>query len=102
MSENDNIIDVTVANDPATPELSTWDKVVNWIGEHKTLCIVSVIGLPIVLVWIGAKAFSKTNTVEVEKLPDPTIMDRYDRIPKSSTENIEYKYVLKPEFREQK
>ena len=80
-------------------EKSKFEKALDWARDHKGLAIASVIGAPIALLWIGAKAFSKTETVTVEKLPDPTIMDRYDRIQVEEHSYTDYKYVLKPEYR---
>ena len=77
-----------------------WESVVDWIANHKLICCLSVIGIPILLIWFGAKLFSTTDTVEVEKLPDPTIMDKFDRIPVKETSFTEYEYVLKPEYRD--
>ena len=77
-----------------------WEGVVDWIANHKLICCLSVIGIPILLIWFGAKLFSTTDTVEVEKLPDPTIMDKFDRIPVKETSFTEYEYVLKPEYRD--
>ena len=80
-------------------EKSKFEKALDWAKDHKKAVIASVIGAPIALLWIGAKAFSKTETVTVEKLPDPTIMDRYDRVPVEEHSYTDYKYVLKPEYR---
>ena len=67
-----------------------WESVVDWIANHKLICCLSVIGIPILLIWFGAKLFSTTDTDEVEKLPDPTIMDKFDRIPAKETSFTEY------------
>ena len=99
MQDNEYSYDYNASTDVQKPEPGTWLKIAQWIGEHKVICIVSLIGLPILLVWLGAKIFSKTNTVTVEKLPDPTIMDKYDRIPVTEHSYIDYEYVLKPEYK---
>lgn len=76
-----------------------WESVVDWIANHKLICCLSVIGIPIILIWFGAKLFSSTETVEIEKLPDPTIMDKFDKIPVSEISHTTYEYVLKDEYR---
>lgn len=96
--EDDIEMDKTIE---VTPSTDTWSRITNWIGNHKIACVCSVIGAPILLVWLGAKIFSKTitETVEVEKVPDPTIMDKYDRVPIAEHTYTEYNYVLKDEYR---
>lgn len=59
-------------------ELSLWQRILQFVAEHKILSIVTVIGLPVLMFIIGAKCCSKT----VEKLPDPTLMDKFDLVPK--------------------
>ena len=89
---DDDIIEVTKS------EETKFDKVVNWVKNHKAASIAAGVGAFFTSMFIGAKAFSKTKTVEVEKLPDPTIMDKYDRIPVDETTYVNYKYVLKDEY----
>jgi len=87
VEEYDDLDDIPVKED------NLWDKIVEWIAGHKVLFIVTVIGLPVLLFVLGAKLFSKT--VEVEKLPDPTVMDRFDCVPQDMTTYTTYKFVPK-------
>ena len=80
-------------------EQSTTDKVLDWVKDHKKELAVGTAASLISLL-IGKKLFSKTEIKEVEKLPDPTIMDMYDRIPVEENSYINYKYVLKDEYKE--
>ena len=83
-----------------TTEKTAYEKVIDWAKDHKTATVIGAIGAVAASVFVGGKIFSKTNTVEVEKLPDPTIMDKYDRIPVEEHSYTDYKYVLKPEYRD--
>lgn len=91
---------VNDTQDTIDEDKSWYDKAIDWARDHKVGAIAGVIGGAVVSTWIGAKAFSKKTVVEVEKLPDPTIMDKYDRIPVEEHTYTDYKYVLKPEYRE--
>ena len=84
-----------------TVEKSTYEKIIDWASEHKVAAIAGAAGAVIGSVFLGGKLFSKTNTVEVEKLPDPTIMDKYDRVPVEEHSYIDYKYVLKDEYKDE-
>ena len=100
--QDEVLYDDDVVNDTQdTVEDKSWyDKAIDWARDHKVRAIAGVIGGAVVSTWIGAKAFSKKTVVEVEKLPDPTIMDKYDRVPVEEHTYTDYKYVLKPEYRE--
>lgn len=103
MSEFDEFNDDVVDDDDdvievSRPEEDKFDKVVNWVKENKVKAALAGVGAFLGSMFLGAKAFSKTKTVEVEKLPDPTIMDKYDRIPVDETTYTNYKYVLKDEY----
>ena len=80
-------------------EQSTTDKALDWVKAHKKELAVGTAASLISLL-IGKKLFSKTEIKEVEKLPDPTIMDMYDRIPVEENSYVNYKYVLKDEYKE--
>lgn len=82
-------------------EKSKFEKALDWAREHKIASIAGAVGTVVASVFVGGKLFSKTKTVEVEKLPDPTIMDKYDRIPVEEHSYTDYKYVLKPEYRDE-
>lgn len=84
-----------------TEKSSKYEKALDWAKDHKVTVIAGGVGALIGSVFVGAKAFSKTNTVEVEKAPDPTIMDKYDRIPVEEHSYTDYKYVLKPEYQDE-
>lgn len=85
-----------------TVEDKSWyEKTLDWAKDHKVASIAGVIGGAVISTWIGAKIFSKKTVVEVEKLPDPTIMDKYDLIPVEEHTYTDYKYVLKPEYRDE-
>lgn len=96
---NDDIDDVNDVNDTPETEKRTVDKILDWAKDHKKELIVGSVAGAIGTI-LGAKALSKTEIKEVEKLPDPTIMDKYDRVPVEEHSYIDYKYVLKPEYRE--
>lgn len=100
--ESDEVLyDENVNDTQNTVEDKSWyDKAIDWARDHKVGAIAGVIGGAVVSTWIGAKAFSKKTVVEVEKLPDPTIMDKYDRVPVEEHTYTDYKYILKPEYRE--
>lgn len=104
MTENENVVDdiddVDVVNDTPDTEKRTIDKVLDWAKDHKKELIVGSVATAIGTI-LGAKCLSKTEIKEVEKLPDPTIMDKYDRVPVEEHAYIDYKYVLKPEYREE-
>ena len=82
-------------------EKSKFEKAIDWIKDHKAASIAGAAGTVLASLFVGGKLFSKTKTVEVEKLPDPTIMDMYDRIPVEEHSYTDYKYVLKDEYRDQ-
>lgn len=97
--DNDNTIEVTPIQEDEEFEMvpeTRWDKVCNWIADHKIVVICSVIGLPILAFVLGCKLLSKTTEVEVQ--PEPGLMDRYDAIPVRTMSTTEYEYQLKPEF----
>ena len=95
----EDVVDIDeIESEEETAEKSVFDKAIDWAKDHKVAAIAGAVGTVLGSVFIGAKAFSKTNTVEVEKLPDPTIMDKYDRIPVEEHSYTEYKYVLKDEY----
>lgn len=82
-------------------EKSKFEKALDWAKNHKIASIAGAVGTVVASIFVGGKLFSKTKTVEVEKLPDPTIMDKYDRIPVEEHSYTDYKYVLKPEYRDE-
>ena len=85
-------------DDDEVVEESKLTKVLNWAKKNKKgLIIGGVAGLVGTL--LGGKLFSKTETKEVIKEPDPTIMDKYDRIPVEEHSFIDYQYVLKDEYK---
>jgi len=108
MNENETIQDevlydeeVNDTQETTVEDKSWYEKTLDWARDHKVASIAGVIGGAVISTWIGAKAFSKKTVVEVEKLPDPTIMDKYDKIPVEEHTYIDYKYVLKPEYQEE-
>lgn len=89
-------------NDPKAEKKETaYDKAVAWAGDHKAATIAGVVLATVGAALIGGKIFSKTETKTVVKEQDPTIMDKYDRIPVEEHSFIDYKYVLKPEYRDE-
>ena len=102
MDENNELeLEELEVEDTKQEKKDWWVSVIDWAANHKLICCLSVIGIPIILIWFGAKLFSTTETVEVEKLPDPTILDKYDRIPVAEHSMTEYAYVLKDEYKQQ-
>jgi len=96
--ENTVAEEIANATTQEETEKSKYEKALDWAKDHKVGVIAGGVGAVIVSVFVGAKAFSKTT--EVEKAPDPTIMDRYDKIPVEEHSYTDYKYVLKPEYQE--
>lgn len=97
--DNDKIIEVAPVDNEEEFEFepeTKWDKVLNWVAAHKVLVCCTVIGLPILAFVLGWKLLSKTTEVEV--LPEPGLMDKYDAIPVRTMSTTEYEYQLKPEF----
>ena len=84
----------------AKEEKSTYDKIVDWARDNKGLAIAGAVGTVVISALVGGKIFSKTNVVEKQIMPDPTIMDKYDRVPVKESSYIDYQYVLKPEYRD--
>lgn len=99
--ENTVAEEIANATTQEETEKSKYEKALDWAKDHKATVIAGGVGALIASVFVGAKAFSKTNTVEVEKAPDPTIMDKYDRIPVEEHSYTDYKYVLKPEYQDE-
>lgn len=91
---NEDVID-----NETVEEKKPIDKVLDWVKGHKKELIIGSVAGTIGTI-LGAKALSKTEIKEVEVAPDPTIMDKYDRIPVEEHSYVDYKYVLKKEYRE--
>lgn len=77
-------------------EKSWYEKALDWAKDHKALVIVGAVFLPITLIFLGAKMFSKTKTIEIAATPDPTIWDQYQAVPTSKEEYIKYDYIPVP------
>lgn len=98
-SEDESFVD-DFEDDDEVVEENKLTKILNWAKSHKKgLIIGGVAGLVGTL--LGGKLFSKTEIKEVIKEPDPTIMDKYDRIPVEEHSFIDYKYVLKDEHKDE-
>ena len=102
-NENDNILDLDdkFEDEPevVTESKSPVDKVLDWIKNHKKEVAIGA-GATTVGIILG-KVFTKPEIKEVEVLPDPTLMDKYDRIPIEEHTYIDYKYILKDEYKEE-
>jgi len=99
-TEDEQFIDDFEDDDEEVVEESKLTKILNWAKDHKKgLIIGGAAGLIGTL--LGGKLFSKTEIKEVIKEPDLTIMDKYDRIPVEEHSFIDYKYVLKDEYKDE-
>ena len=92
-------VDAETVNDTqeTEKEKDNFDKVSDWVKNHKLAAVAGAAGTLIASVFVGAKAFSKTKVVE--KKPDP-IMEHYDKVPIEEHAYTDYKYVLKPEYQD--
>ena len=97
---NEPIEDYEDHDEKEVKEKTAYDKALAWAGDHKAATIAGAVLATVGAALIGGKIFSKTETKTVVKEPDPTIMDKYDRIPVEEHSFVDYKYVLKPEYRE--
>ena len=97
-NNNDYEIDDFDEFDDEPIKLSWYEKAINWAAGHKTAVCASVIGLPILLICLGAKMFSKTETVEVA--PDPSVLERYNLCPKETIATTTYEWILKEESKD--
>lgn len=97
---NEPIEDYEDHDEKAEKKETAYDKAIAWAGNHKAATIAGAVLTTVGAALIGGKIFHKTETRTVIKEPDPTTMDKYDRIPVEEHSFIDYKYVLKPEYRE--
>ena len=95
MSDEQNIIDAKVNSDGrAEEEKSLFDTCVDWVKNHKVICILGVIFFPITLIVIGAKLFSTQTTIEIEKeVAPPSCTDGYKKVPVSTYVETHYDWV---------
>lgn len=94
---DDNVQDYEINEEGYAVQPKTWyEKGLDWCKEHKLIVCLSVIGLPVIAAFAGAKLFGKTKIVEKE--PDPTIFDRYNQVPVRTMTTTEFEYVLKDEY----
>ena len=94
--EEDDIIDLDdgFEDEVEIAEEDNFHKALRWAGGHKTICIASVILLPLFLMWLGAKMFS-THTIEQVEVTPPGPLDDYVRVPVSETVKTTYTWVRK-------
>lgn len=89
--DEDNVIDL---EDEVELTEDNFHKALRWAGDHKAVCIASVILLPLFLMWLGAKMFS-THTIEQVEVTPPGPLDDYVRVPVTETVKITYTWVRK-------
>ena len=97
---NEPIEDYEDHDEKVEKKETAYDKALAWAGDHKAATIAGAVLATVGAALIGGKIFSKTETKTVVKEQEPTIMDKYDRVPVEEHSFIDYKYVLKPEYRE--
>ena len=95
---DDEVIISSNEEETVTEKSGAVDKFLNWLKNHKKEVAIGA-GATTVGIILG-KIFKKPEIKEVEVLPDPTIMDKYDRVPVEEHCYTDFKYVLKPEYRE--
>lgn len=77
-------------------EKDWFDSLLDWCGEHKIAVCLSLIGLPLFLIWFGARCFS-THTTETEQIEvkEPTPFDDLTPVPVKTTTTTTYEWVPK-------
>ena len=96
----DDEVDINLDDeDEVIEDEKPWKKFLDWIKNHKKEVAIGAGATTLGLV-LG-NVLKKPEIKEVEKLPDPTIMDKYDRIPVEEHTYTDYKYVLKPEYQDE-
>ena len=91
VSDDNRVSEVTDKN-----ETDWFTDLLAWCGEHKAVVICSIVGLPLFLIWFGAKIFS-THTVEQVEVEVPAEEPYSDmvQVPVHTTVTTEYEWVPK-------
>lgn len=91
---DEDVVDLDDEFEDEVVEEDNFHKALRWAGDHKVVCIASVILLPLFLMWLGAEMFS-THTIEQVEVTPPGPLDNYVRVPVSETVKTTYTWVKK-------